>query len=786
MVQNFYQPLVPTKWTDSLEEAYKDEMTKYDRHQKALRDRDKQEEKAVIGADKVAKAAGNLAKIAKFSGTIAKKIEKTKQDKFEVDYNQLEETDRAIIKATFKDEVDLTTDSDNVLNTLKATGQLSDSALSFLEKNSAGNSLRLRRVLGYQSVKNSIFDLDERIENDATLQNAYEGAYQNNSIETFYKNDIYKTLNKLGFNNNYIATNYKSEIDRIAATKGGLASLEYKSVKLGQQLDTDIELIKGIDLTNPEIKADNATFALQTLLKNNTQADKLKVAGLLHRLLKKGDIPLSTIHLMEEGKAVDFAGGPTGEFFFDQKTWDYIKSGATEYSNTVIANAQAQGEAQATDYLAKLYQKDSPFTTQESWNQVIQPLKSKVSEKTWRLLERQNHAAQSQLQYNRYKSQYAESERNGTLDQQIEAIKTIPNNQSREELLRPANIIKEWKENPQNKIAYDEGIHEGAVFKARTTNNFNKAESTLSGGDTLIIQDITAFRRQDLAKRILAQYQPDGTFVANPDIAQKNLEAVELYKKVNDFGVKGGSGKFALTGNVEEPTWGNYGKTGVDVKYNHNAPLSANADKNFNVRVKETPNKAERHKKVGGIFSTNQLLSWLETGKLSKDMFYIQKREGEPMSDLLEKGLRSLADSDAHKDIVALKNIKETSETMPTPDRIILNRLLERVKASEGNQKELAANLVSLFKWYGPEILLHSPKITQQFFDAVDTLNVPENVSTQADQDDTENRASKMSSLGSNYKLEEQVQTLRSEGKSDLEIDEILKAELEKRKNLNK
>ena len=71
-------------------------------------------------------------------------------------------------------------------------------------------------------------------------------------------------------------------------------------------------------------------------------------------------------------------------------------------------------------------------------------------------------------------------------------------------------------------------------------------------------------------------------------------------------------------------------------------------------------------------------------------------------------------------------------------------------------------------------------------WDALNQLPSPENVSTQADQDDTENRAAQMSSLGSNYKLEEQVQTLRSEGKSDLEIDEILKDELEKRKNLNK
>ena len=123
---------------------------------------------------------------------------------------------------------------------------------------------------------------------------------------------------------------------------------------------------------------------------------------------------------------------------------------------------------------------------------------------------------------------------------------------------------------------------------------------------------------------------------------------------------------------------------------------------------------------------------------------------------------------------------------MPTPDRIIQRSLYQLLESSEGNQKLLASNLVSIFKWYGPEVLFNSPKISNQLWDALNQLPSPENVSTQADQDDTENRAAQMSSLGSNYKLEEQVQTLRSEGKSDLEIDEILKDELEKRKNLNK
>ena len=740
-VKNFYQPTPPTDWIPALTNAYDDEMQKLDRFQKAAREADQSRTDAELGIEPITKGLEFAGALARFSSTIAKSQqakEKQKDKEFETAWEQIAQVDQDKIKQIINDENFLAKDSANVIERLRKAG-LNPETLSLLERNSAGNSLKLRRLLASKTLGDSIQDLDYRLEKDpdGDLQKKYDTASLSGNVEGFYKNDIITKLKKLGFDNSYIAAHFKDEIDRLSATKGALASLEYSKVQLTAKGENDVKLLQSISQENIETRANKATEVLQTLLKSNDN-NKGKVAAFLHRVLKDGDTYSDVIDLMMDGDTVDFPAGDKGEQLFDQKTWDYIKSGATEHTNTVLATNLARYEGEAASGLAKLNSKDSPFKTQEDWDNFIQPLLGHVSPKTKTKLESQNLAAQGQVQYNRYITQYATSERNGTLDEQIEAIKTIPNFQAREELLVKAQRIKAWKEDPQNKIAYDEGIHEGAVFKARTTNNFNKAESTLSGGDTLIIQDITAFRRQDLAKRILAQYQPDGTFVANPNIAQENLEAVELYKKVNDFGVKGGSGKFALTGNVEEPTWGNYGKTGVDVKYNHNAPLSANADKNFNVRVKETPNKAERHKKVGGIFSTNQLLSWLETGTLSQDMMYIQKREGDPMSNLLEKGLRALVGSKDHKDIVARYNIKEFSKTMPTPDRIILQKLFNRVKASEGNQKQLAANLVSLFKWYGPEVLLHSPKITQQFFNAVNTLNVPDPITLKAAQDENQ------------------------------------------------
>jgi hypothetical protein len=736
MVKNFYQPAPPIDWTESLDKVYKDEMAALDRHHAALRQNDQRRVEATITAGQVAQSISNLGTLAKFSKTVAQSVDAKKQEKFEVDYGKLEEIDRKIIKDTFKTEIDLTKDSDNVLDKLRKAG-VSESALSLLEKNSAGNSLRLRRILGWENVKHSVIDLDNRIESGteegAALQNAYEGAYQNESVETFYRNDIYGKLNKLGFNDKYIATHFKDEIERIASTEGALASLDYKKVKFTEKIEEDIKSVQNIEYEGDAISSDSATETLRNIVKTH---GKLKAAGFLHRLLKDGKINPSVIDAMQDGTITDFAAGDKGEFIFDQKTWDYIRSGATERRESIIAAKTAENESKATGLLSQLYQEDSPFKTQEQWNQAIQPLKGLVSQKTFTNLENQNLAAQGEVQTKRYLNEYSIDEANGTLDEKIEEIKTIPNNIAREYLLDKANKIKKWKEDPANKTAFDESNVKGEVYTARAGVAFDKTATVTTNEDNIIEQDLIAFRRQDLAKRILAQYGPDGTFTPNPNIATENAQALQLYKEANGWGVEG-AGKFSLTGNPGEKKWGNYFNKGITPTYNHNAGLSENAAKNYNIKIKNNPDKKERHKKVNGIFSTDQLIGFLKTGTVSQDMLYIRSREGEPMSDLIEKGLNALANSKEHKDLVQQFNIKEFADSMPTPDRIILSKLLQSLESSTGNSQQLSQNLASIFKWYGPEALANSPNIAARIFDTIDKLPGNEKIEEQAATDQT-------------------------------------------------
>ena len=78
----------------------------------------------------------------------------------------------------------------------------------------------------------------------------------------------------------------------------------------------------------------------------------------------------------------------------------------------------------------------------------------------------------------------------------------------------------------------------------------------------------------------------------------------------------------------------------------------------------------------------------------------------------------SNSNNNKDKEIVERYNIKEFSETMPTPDRIISEKLNESIKINSGNTRQEQINLLSILKWYGPEGL--SPNQMQRIYRAVD------------------------------------------------------------------
>lgn len=752
-VHNSYLPSPPVKWTTSLDEANKDDMVKFDRWKAQADKQAKQEEAATITADSVAKGIGNLASIAKFSKKLSDTLDTKAQEKFKINYieNVALEDRETLKKELLSKEIDLSKGSEKLIDQLDRS-LYKPETIDFLEKNSARNSLRLRRVLGWEAVKYGIADLDYRMENSKNkdvLQTNYEIAVQAGRVSEFIQEDIYEKLDKLGFNNKYIAANFKSEVERISETKGAAATLEYKNVKLAEEAVTDINTLKNLQPSDNETKADLATFTLQGLLKRN---GKLKVAGFLHRALKDGQIDSDIIYAMQDGVAKDFPGGDgkegSGEKLFDQKTWEYILSGANDANRDRIAKAQTKGESQAVAMLGELYKPNSQYQTQEQWNEAILPLKGMVSEKTYRNLENQNYAAQGIVQEKRYLNDFAEDRRNGTLHLRIEDIKEIPNTKVRTLLLDEAKKVKEWTEKPGNEIAYDEDTAHNEVYTARAGKAFDKSATVISNKDRIVAQDLVSFRRQDLTKRILAQYGPEGQFTPNPNIATENAQALETYKQLNGWGQNDGAGKFSLTGTFNKE-WGNYFNTGHSTGYDHNAPLSSNAAKTYNDKLRSVNyNKDTLYNQVDGIFTVDQLVGFYRSGKVSKDMQYIRSRDGSPMSDLIEKASKALVahGGKEYKDIIERYNINESSGEFPTPDRIISAKLDEAIANSSGSLQHDGENIRTLLKWYGFESLTTNQ--ASRLLDILDKQQSPKNITTQAGDDARKVRVKRLLDLG--------------------------------------
>ena len=728
-ISNFHQPAPPPNWAETLGKIYGNEMDALDRHHAYLRRNDKRRVDAVIGADKISTALDNVAALTKFSATLARTLDKQKQEKFEREFHEFDiETISDVKKTLINDEIDLSKEGTDAYVLLKDSGLFEARDLEWFQKNSARNSLRLRRLLAGHVIKNHTSNLDFRIETIGEEQARYDDAVERGEVSTYYRQDLYAKLSKLDFNKKYISANFKHEIDRQAQVEGALESLAYQNIVAASEAETDLQLLGSISIQDPKTQNDFATATLQDMLKRH---GKERTAGFLYRALKDQNIHTDVIYAMQNGIAKDFPGGDgkegSGEKLFDQKTWEYILSGGDEVNQTKIDDNWVQKEGEAIELLENLWSKDSKFQTQEQWDTAILPYKGHVSEKTYALLESQDFLSQSDVHYARAMDHYKVFIENGTIDTKIEEINQLTNNRAKITLSNMANGLKKHKED--NKLQYNEGIYKAEVFAARSGETYDKNSSQLNGLDLIITGDIIAFKNKDIATRYFAQFDDNFNLVKpNPNIAKESYDAVELYKTSNGFG--GDTGKFALTGDIGSKTWGNY--PGVQsLPYNHNGPLSSDIGKKYNNKIKEYTSKEVRQKAVNGIFSVEQLVGYYETKKVSKDMQYIRAREKEPMSNLLEKATDALVNGGKdYAEIVEKYDLRNSSKEFPTPDRIILSKLDQKISDSSGSEKHSAQFLKAVLNQNGFESI--TPKQLSRLVDMLDKQESHENIQTQA------------------------------------------------------
>ena len=223
----------------------------------------------------------------------------------------------------------------------------------------------------------------------------------------------------------------------------------------------------------------------------------------------------------------------------------------------------------------------------------------------------------------------------------------------------------------------------------------------LTGPAIDVRNDIQAFYRRDYFRRVaLAGDNPDYL-----TIATEATIATEKYKADNGWGIelgRDGSGKFSVKGTDGE--YSNY-RQSLEITTNpgYKSQTAKWSTANGNGWNKTHLAKIERYgadpairyKKVGGIFSDEQLAYFAKTGKISAEMRYIASREGENISRLLGFAINAVVDDKDSQRFSENYNFEKIA-TAKGSDEIILEKSYNKIELLKTAKKEAEARRESV------------------------------------------------------------------------------------------
>tara|TARA_R100001443_G_scaffold100357_1_gene107746 strand:+ start:704 stop:2935 length:2232 start_codon:yes stop_codon:yes gene_type:complete len=331
----FTDPRQVTNWLDPLEKNYTEQRRQRELHHSQSKEVWRQQEDATFTAgdfDNILKGLSTLSKTAK---QISTDREERKYTNFVKGYEQLKFTDQEKIEQ-IASETDLSLNDSNLLATLKKSG-VSPEALIYLEQQSGSKALRLKRLLGWQTVEKSIATIDSEIEqNFKGIRDNFNEAERTGKVNIFYKNVLTDKLRKLGLNDRFIATHYETEINKFSDTKGLSSKLDYKKVEFSKDAAEQIAGFEKLKYsTDPTTAA--ATFGayLRKQIDIDPENGRSKAVIFMHRLIKDGKIDGSVIQAIKKG-AYKSDVGKTGKDLISDSDWRYIEQGEREYQTAVI------------------------------------------------------------------------------------------------------------------------------------------------------------------------------------------------------------------------------------------------------------------------------------------------------------------------------------------------------------------------------------------------------------------------------------------------------------------
>ena len=750
-----YDPQKVTDWLTPLEKVYARQSRQLDTYHQQLRERDRQEQAATFTAGDFNKILQGFSTLSKTAKAISTQREESKYEDFQKGYEELPISDQTIIEKQIKDESILSLEGVDLITKLREQG-VDEEALTFLELKAGHKNIMLKRLMGWQTVQQSIATIDAEIENDKTgkKQIEFEEYVKAGKAHIYYKNKTRANLRKLDLNDRFIDTHYGAAIEQFSNTRGLTQKLEYKKVKFAKELQETVTSISNLTL-NSNLNPLVASTELHNLVKKFRSIDPIKGKSntviFLHRLNKDGKINGTVIKAMKEGTITGFDPGDKGEKLFSDSDWKYIEQGEQEYLTQVKTDHDDKYAALGLQYEAGIIDKTINQEQLESF--LLEADSNGQSGTDWyKKLSRYNSNAYNEKIAADLDKDFQKQWDSGELT--IETIESS-NNLILENKWKPlVELRKKWDKD--NKWTDQEGVLEGEVNQYTRKRSLDIGEKQTK--DELNATNLIIKKANELKAAKLLQVAQTG--IPNPNILLEIQDEIDAWKKREGWGEENGPGLFSYVrknGNATLPNLSNNLKRLNTVGYNYNLN-NPNMKSSYNSRLRDFPEnttKEIRHQTPDGIYSKDLLLGYRQNGYFNEEMKYIASEEGLLPGEAYELAIQALEKGEKDdKEFLVRYNFKR-GEKEPEPDVQISNMLTKRLEdiaaqpATNLNEAAVIKNIQHIMRWYGPDYL--TPKNRQTIYTILQKVSpVTEGLDP----------------------IQAKTQQLRAEGKSDKEIKE--------------
>ena len=711
-------PKQVTNWLTSLENVYDRQSKQFEENQQNLRDRDKQNEAATFTSEDSNHLLKGFSDLSKTAKAISTKREESKYGDFQKGFEALDVDDQTKIEQ-ITSETDLSLKGTDLISKLRKNG-VSEEALGYLELNAGHKDIRLKRLIGWQTLEKSISTIDSEIESNEKEKLEFERWAKEGKANLYYKNKTRDALRKLGLNDKFIATHYGESIEQFSNTKGLTQKLDYKKVKFAKELEETVSTFSNLK-ANPTPLI--ASTELHNLVKTHISIDPIKGKSnaviFLHRLNKDGKINGTVIEAMKQGKITGFDGGDVGEKLFSAADWKYIEQGEKEYQTAVIT---AHNDSWATQGLSARTAVINNEWDQNKFNDFLRIAKDNgQEEKQWyKDLSKINVNRQNKIVYNDEVVSLGTTLISGNLEFLKQEKERVTNSTLKDQIQDTIDLL----ENKQSEFNYSE-----RWIDVQVSEGLNR---TLGKDEPLNQRGVKV--RNDLLKYFRARFQARIT-EKHPDPMNEAMNDVKAYWDIHGGNVKvkdsadpnPKAGKFSPT---EEGSYENYDAyLGLKRKRRDHTLINPteNDINNYKTRVEtartnaasgkglEIPGKNTLERMLNtpkSILDVEDVVGAWENNAYSAELLIKAKQLGVLPSQLLWMQTNAL-----HK-AGLLKNLNTSQlDDFPIKERMVAQKAIDDAIKRSNNP-----SLLYLYRNVGFENM--SPKQKQRLIDLLEKVKI--------------------------------------------------------------